>query len=185
MNLNTPVDKNTPEYRKNLVKFARTTLLVAVLFTVLNVVLLLIGSNRYFLYSATIPYYLTFFGYVFDHFTFSTYTLTGLTLAAVPVIALGLCWFMSKTDHRWLTGAAVVFGMDTAAMVGLMVWTGEVSSSVLDIVFHVWVLISLIQGVKAGVWLNNQPPQPPISEETQGDGPSQEPEGVEDIPTNV
>lgn len=155
MNLNVPVDKNTPEYRQNLVKSARTTLLIAVLFTVLNVVLLLVGSNRYFLYSATIPYYLTFFGYMFDHFTVSTYALTGLSMAAVPVIALALCWCLSKKDHRWLTVAVVVFGLDTAAMVGLMLWSGDLGSSILDIVFHVWVLVSLIQGVKAAGYLKN------------------------------
>ena len=149
MTMNAPVDKQSAAYQQNKLKSARYTLLIAVLFTVLNVVLLLIGTNRYFLYSATIPYYLTFFGYMFDHFTLGTYALTGLVLAAVPVAALALCWFMSKKDSRWLKGALAIFVLDTAAMVGLMLWTRQLSSSLLDIVFHVWMLISLTQGIKA------------------------------------
>ena len=149
MTMNAPVDKQSAAYQQNKLKSAQYTLLIAVLFTVLNVVLLLIGTNRYFLYSATIPYYLTFFGYMFDHFTLGTYALTGLVLAAVPVAALALCWFMSKKDSRWLKGALAIFVLDTAAMVGLMLWTGQLSSSLLDIVFHVWMLISLTQGIKA------------------------------------
>lgn len=166
MDLNIPVDKSSAAYRQNLVKSARSTLLVAVLFTVLNVVLLLIGSNRYFLYSATIPYYLTFFGYMFDHFTVGTYTLTGLTMAVVPIIALALCYFLSKRDSRWLTGATVVFGLDTAAMAAMLLWSGDVGASLLDIIFHGWVLYSLIRGVKAAGGLKNTPvSESPMEEE--------------------
>ena len=188
MNLNVPVDKQSAVYQQNQLRSARTTLLIATLFTVLNVVLLLIGSNRYFLYSATIPYYLTFFGYSFDYFRVGTYTLTGLSLAAVPVAAMGLCWFMSKKDSRWLKGAAAVFGLDAAALVALMLWTGDLSGSLLDIVFHAWVLISLIQGIKAADRLKvlearaDEMPQTPESAEEPVDSefseeePAPEPE---------
>ena len=165
MNMNTSVDKGSVVYQQNQLKSARYTLLIAVLFTVLNVVLLLIGTNRYFLYSATIPYYLTFFGFMFDHFTLGTYALTGLVMAAVPMAALALCWFMSKKDSRWMKGALAIFVLDTAAMVGLMLWARELTSSLLDIVFHVWMLISLTQGIKAAGRLKVLEAQPPQTEE--------------------
>ena len=149
MTLNMPVDKQSAVYQQSLVKSARSTLLTAVLFTMLNIVLLLVGSNRYFLFSATIPYYLTFFGYMFDYFTVGTYTLTGLTMALIPLAALGFCWYCSKADSRWLKVAAVLFGVDVLAMLGLMLWSGDMSSSLLDIVFHGWVEICLIRGIKA------------------------------------
>ena len=149
MTLNTPVDKQSALYQQNQIKTARNNLLVVVLFTVLNMVLLLIGSNRYFLFSATIPYYLTYFGYMFDYFTVGTYALTGLVMAVVPLIGLGLCWFMSKKDNRWLTAATVIFGMDAAVMIAMLLWAGDLSGSFLDIVFHGWVLVTLISGIKA------------------------------------
>lgn len=164
MDLNVPVNKQSNYYQSNLVKSARSTLLIAVAFTVLNMVLLLIGSNRYFLYSATIPYYLTFFGYSFDYFTVGTYTLTGLTIAVVPVAVLTLSWYLSKKDHRWLTAATVVFCLDTAAMVAMMLWTRDIGSSLLDIVFHGWVLYCLIRGVKAAGRLKAVPMAEPASD---------------------
>ena len=149
MTPNIPVDKQSALYQQNQIKTARNNLLVVVLFTVLNMVLLLIGSNRYFLFSATIPYYLTYFGYMFDYFTVGTYALTGLVMAVIPLLGLALCWFMSKKDNRWLTAAAVIFGIDAAAMVAMLLWAGDLSGSFLDILFHGWVLVTLIAGIKA------------------------------------
>lgn len=157
IDLNTPVDKQSAAYQHNLLKSARTNLLVAVLFTALNVVMLLTGSNRYFLFSTTIPYYLTFFGYMFDHFMVSTYTLTGLTMAVVPVAVWLLCWYLSKKDSRWLMAATVLFGVDTLAMALLVLWSGDVSASLLEILFHVWVMICLVRGVRAAGKLKSCP----------------------------
>lgn len=182
MNLNTPVDKQSPVYQQNLIKSARSTLVIAVLFTALNIILLLTGSNNYFLYSATIPYYLTFFGYLFDYFTLGTYTLTGLTIAAVPVAALSISWYLSKKDSRWLTAATVIFALDTAAMVALIVWSGDAASMVIDIIFHAWVLICLIRGVKAAAWLKSAPIPEPIFEAAATDPDAAEQTGEEPTP---
>lgn len=146
---NVTVDKKSNVYRQNLLKAARTNLLVAVLFTVLNVVMLLARTNRYFLFSMTLPYWLTFFGYTFDYFQVGTYTYTGLTLAALPVVAAALCWFMSKKRHLWLWGGTIVFGLDTVAMLAMIIWSGDFASMIIDIVFHGWVLYTLIHGLVA------------------------------------
>ena len=149
MNLNIPVDKQSPAYQQNLVKTARSNLWVAVAFTVLNVGMLLVGSGRYFLFSMTIPYYLTYFGHVFDYFMVGTYTLTGLTMAMVPVIVLALCTYMSQRSNRWLAGGVIVFALDTAAMLALMLWSGDVGAMLVDILFHGWVMICLVRGLNA------------------------------------
>ena len=183
MNATIPVDKNSVEYQENLIKATRTNLLVAVAFSVLNVGMLLFGGGRYFLFSMTLPYYLTLFGYSFDYFMVSTYTYTGLVLAAVPVLAMGLCWLMSKKDNRWLLGGLVVFGLDTAALLGLLLWTGDPSGVLLDIVFHAWVIISLIRGWQAVQRLKTMPPQPPVEmplEQQMAEEFSEIPEGVID-----
>ncbi len=161
MNTRMVVDKSSAAYRQNLVKAARTNLLVAVAFTVLNLVMLLIGSNRYFLFSMTLPYYLTFFGYTFDFFRVDTYTYTGLILALVPLAAAGVCWFMSKKDNRWLWGGTVVFGLDTVAMLAMIIWSNDTSGMIIDIVFHGWVLYTLIRGLIAAISLRKPAPLEP------------------------
>ena len=55
MNLNIPVDKQSAAYQQNQLKSARTTLMIAVLFTVLNVVLLLVAATAIF---STVPPFL-------------------------------------------------------------------------------------------------------------------------------
>lgn len=149
MNVNNPADLQTAAYQEKLLKTARYNLLVAIVFTVMNLIGLLVGGGSYYLFSTTIAYYLTFFGYVFDHYTLSTYTFTGLTMAVVPLAAFMLCWFMSRKDSRWLTGATVLFGVDTLALVLLIWWTEDFAGALWDIVFHGWALYSLIRGVLA------------------------------------
>lgn len=157
------MDKQSPEYQENLIRSARYNLLVAIIFTVLNLVMLLVGSNRYFLFSTSIPYYLTYFGYLFDHYTVGGYTLTGLTMAAVFVAAYAVFWFMSKKHSGWFIAALVLFGVDTLAMLLLMLLFGDIGSWLFEIVFHVWVIISLSRGIAAAAKLKNMPqiPEPP------------------------
>ena len=60
------VDKNSREYLENKMKSARHSLLLVLIFTVVNLVLLLADGNTYFLFSASVPYYLTAFGMGMD-----------------------------------------------------------------------------------------------------------------------
>ena len=53
------VDKNSPEYWAKMITGGRASLLLIVVLTVVNIVLLLIEADRYFVFSASIPYYLT------------------------------------------------------------------------------------------------------------------------------
>jgi hypothetical protein len=187
MNSKPAVDKNSVVYRENLVKGARTNLLVAVLFTVLNVVMLLARTNRYFLFSMTLPYYLTFFGYMFDFFRVSTYTYTGLVLAVIPVLVALLCWFMSKKDNRWLWGGTAVFALDTVAMLAMIIWSGDISGAVIDVIFHGWVLFTLIRGLIAVNSLRKPVPVMPWEapvEFTQNREGAEEPQTCEDCTAN-
>lgn len=51
-----PVDKNSPEYLLKQIAGGRYSLLLILIFTVVNLVLLLVDSDRYFLFSASVPY---------------------------------------------------------------------------------------------------------------------------------
>ena len=49
------VDRNSPEYQENLIRTGRTALIGVVILTVLNLVLLLTDSDRYLLFSISVP----------------------------------------------------------------------------------------------------------------------------------
>ena len=60
------VDRNSPEYQENLIRTGRTALIGVVILTVLNLVLLLTDSDRYLLFSISVPYFLTVLGQIMD-----------------------------------------------------------------------------------------------------------------------
>lgn len=134
-------------------------LLLVIAFSVINIVLLVANASTYFLFSAFIPYFITdcgmFFSgsypaeYYYDmgDFVFSNKSFLTVTvvIAAIILLLYFLCWFFAKKQKvGWLIAAAVLFGVDTLAMFAL---NGFSIDSILDVVFHIWVIWSLINGI--------------------------------------
>lgn len=173
------VDKQSAAYQIKQIRTARYNLAVILAFTVLNLVMLLAGSGRYFLFSSTICYYLPCFGFIFDLYTVSTYTLTGLVLGLVPLAAYGLFWLLSLKNDRWLIPATVLFALDALALAGLILWTGDIIGMILPVIVYAWVMFTLIRGILAGSRLRRIPAEPEEfiaePEETDcGDVPAQQ-----------
>ena len=148
---------------------ARSNLLMTVVLTVVNILLLVSNTNRYFLYSAYIPFLATdmalYFGgthsagvYVSlgtpDFLPVGVFAAALFCIAAGIVILYVLSWVLSKKKAGWLTFGMIFFVIDTLAMVAL---NGIVMESILDYVIHAWVVISLIGGVSAHKKLMNLP----------------------------
>ncbi len=115
------VDKNSPEYWTKMIAGGRASLLLIVVLTVVNIVLLLVEADRYFVFSASIPYYLTAFGMGMDSAFSSgigTYTIIAVIFSVIVVGIYLLCWALCKKKTGWLIAALVLFSLDT---VGLLV----------------------------------------------------------------
>lgn len=134
-----------------------TNLLLVVGFTAVNLVLLIANANSYFLFSAFLPYYTVDLGmylcgrypaeyyYGDEEFLPETVLYAAIALAVVMLLFYVLCWFMAKKGKSaWLIVALAGFAVDTLAFVGL---GGLSADGVLDIIFHVWVIVSLASGV--------------------------------------
>lgn len=155
------VDKNTPEYLLRQMEGARKSLLMIVVFTLINVVLLLIGVEdylfgdgvTYMLFSASVPYYLAMFGVTFD-WGIGTYTAIALVIGAVILGLYLLCWYMSKRRAGWLVAALVMFLLDTLVLVAMSVWMESLVNDILDLLFHGWAVVELIQAISANRKLN-------------------------------
>lgn len=134
-------------------------LLVVILFSVVNIVLLVAKSDTYFLFSAFIPYLLANYGmyfcgmfpeeYYYDmpetEFVDTSFLVITLVIAAVIILMYFLCWlFARKKKVGWLIFALVLFSIDTVSMLVLTEFAVE---SFIDIAFHAWVLFYLISGI--------------------------------------
>ena len=151
---------------------ARMNLLWVVLFTAINIVLLVSHSYSYFLFSAFIPYAIVDYGmivcgkYPADfygdlsqyQFLDSTVLVVLIAVAAVICVLYLLCWIFSKKRRvAWLIVGLVFFALDTV----FMLLGGISADRILDIVFHGWVIISLTGGIIAHSKLKKLPAEEP------------------------
>jgi len=149
---------------------SRANLLFVVAFTVVNILLLVINSNTYFLFSAYVPYFFADFGMLVCGMYPSEFyvgQLSGieflpkyvfvitLVIAAVIIALYFLSWMFSK-KHKvgWLVFALIFFSLDTLAM---FVINGFFLGAIIDYVMHAWVIFSLVTGISAHLKLKKLP----------------------------
>lgn len=169
---------------------SRHNILLILVFTVINVVLLVTNSNSYFLFSAYIPYMLADLGMLFTgsypkeyymemeiygyDFHGKGFLWAMLAAGAVVLAVYLLCWIFSKKNRMgWMIAALVLFCFDTILFVHML---GFSTDLILDYVFHGWVIVSLAMGISAGSKLKKLPEEPetPVLETISAEEPSEE-----------
>lgn len=148
---------------------SRNNLLFVVIFSVINIVLLTWNSFTYFLFSATVPYMLADLGKFFcgkypltyydgievDEFLPEAVYWVMLAIAAVIIVMYLLAYLFSKKNRvGWLIFALIFFVLDTVTM---FLYFGISADMIMDIVFHIWVLVSLGLGIHAHFKLKKLP----------------------------
>lgn len=137
---------------------ARTDLLIIILFTVLNIVLLLFKSQTIMIFSACAPYIAVIMGFMLNEGTDDIYIESGveigITIAIFILAVYFVCWLKSKNNYKWLSFAAFLFIVDT--IITIMIYYGNI----IDIAVHCIALYFLTLGVISGRALKN------MSEET-------------------
>ena len=134
-------------------------LLLVVVFSAVNIVLLLVNANTYFLFSAFLPYFAVDYGmyfcgmypeeYYYDvpDMVFEEKSFLGIcvAIAAGFLLAYLLCWYLAKKKKIGaVILALVMFLIDTVAMLWL---TEFAMDSIIDILMHIWVISYLIIGI--------------------------------------
>ena len=174
---------------------ARMNLLLVVAFTVINIIMVITNSDSYFLFSTAIPSFFVTMGMMLtgrlEYFPIDeanrlndSFFVTMLVIAGVITLLYLLCWLFSKNFKMgWLVCALVLFVIDTVGMFFIY----EISESILDIVFHAWVIISLVQGIIALNKLKAMPEEEPqpveqVAEQTAetAEQPIEQPEQATD-----
>ena len=128
---------------QQLYQAARGNLLLMLIFSAVNVAFAAFGVDIYFLFSDYLAYMLALTGRVFLE-----YTDEGLYLA------VGLA-----------SAALVLFAVDTGALVVDTLGSDDVLYNLPDLLFHIWVLVYLVLGVKhAQQALAPQPEETPATQ---------------------
>lgn len=149
---------------------ARTNLILVVAFSLFNLIALATNSGYYFLFSLSIPYLLTDIGMFFtgmypDEFYTGEFAgmvpadkslFWGMLIVSILIIGIyTLLFFLSKKNDKMLKVALVLFCVDTAVML-----LNYGFSAIVDLAFHVWVIVILAMGVKASKKLKELPDEP-------------------------
>lgn len=166
-------DVPTVSYRAHLtgqIKIGRRTLLGVIVMTLINLTLLLTSGDNYLLFSASVPYYLTLFGWFMDGGALGSYTFTGLMIGGAVLAVYCLFWLLSRKNAVWLTWSAVLFGIDLAALIVFsFLFFENPMSNLVDVLIHIVVISQIIKGAKAGKELPTAPPEITFIEITDDD----------------
>ena len=129
---------------------ARNNLLLLIVFTAINLLMPLLGIDRQYFFSASFPTTVYWWGDAIGE----DLGMPALRIGAMG-IALGcvglylLCWLLAKKRRGFMTAALALFGVDCLSLAGEFVIFELHSSMILNVLFHLWVLWGLIQGVRA------------------------------------
>ena len=157
--MNSPFKPTKSAIAANKYGIARSNLLLVILFTLINSVISFAHGNFYFLFSASIPYYVASFSAAWAYSPEdiglepaanpTAILVIGAVIAAVLLVPYLLCWIFSKKHYGWMIAALVLFSLDS-------VWLllNFHISLILDILFHAYVLYYLIMGVRYGLLPN-------------------------------
>lgn len=181
---------------------SRMNLLLVVVFTAINLLLLVVNADVYFLFSAFIPYFIAELGMLLcgrfpeeyyadglegivflDNSVFVVLLIISLALTLLYLLA----WFMSdKQRVGWLIFTLVFFSIDT---LGMLFINGIALDSIFDIVFHAWVIYYLIIGISAHYKLKKLPPKEASAVSCENtsqkmEGNEQNPESVKEMPNS-
>lgn len=139
-------------YERNY-KNGRSNLLMMTVLTVVNVILLLLNATVSFPFSAFFPQFV-FALLAYSGAEYDLFYIVGIILAVVPLGIYLLCYFLSAKRISWLVTALVLFSLDFIFLIIFLLPQIE-ASSIIDIVFHIWVIYYLIRGVSSGFKLKN------------------------------
>lgn len=150
-------------------KSSQISLLLIAAFSGVNLLSLLMNSDKYFLFSAYIPYllgdYAMFYSgrYPEEYYKeysdiqfFGTEIFSLLVAVAATVVLFYLvCWFFAKKKKAvWLVFSLVLFSIDTLVM---FVVVGFYIDMIIDVIFHIWAIVSLATGISSFIKLKAMP----------------------------
>ena len=143
---------------------SRKQLLLVVLFSAINVLLVLFRINLSFLFSASFPLFIAQFGQMLSQETGGLLPLLIAAMFSFSIVFLyWLCYVLAKKYRVFILVALILFSIDTLFLIWSLTF-GLGLSIILDVAFHAWVMYYLIIGTKAWSDLKKLPFDEPVEE---------------------
>ncbi len=163
------------KYRTRL-SGARVNIILIIFLTVVNSICAITSvSGSYFLFSATVPFYLTVRmaaytghlpsevyedpenGWTGVQFLPDGFFIFAIVVSVIILLLYALCYFFSKRHYGWMIVAAVMFFADTLALLGTF-WLYDFEfNNLLDVAVHIWALVSFILAAVSGIKASRLP----------------------------
>jgi hypothetical protein len=157
---------------ENRYKNTRWNILIVAIATMINVIL--VTGDTYFLFSAIFPYTLVYLSayfcgvYPIEYYEGVQIEFLSMSLfivaMVIAIIAVGLyllAFFLSsKRRVGWMIFALIMFILDTLFLLGFY---GISLDMAIDYIFHIWVLGSLVIGIKSHFDLKKLPEEPELA----------------------
>lgn len=144
------------EMQTKALNTSRFNILLVIALTAINVILLFTDADSYFLFSASLPYYLVVFAREVSPFLSVVATL----FAVLCLAAYFLCFLFGKKHVGWLIAALAMFAVDTLfflyvfVFIYLPIFSEEtIVSSLIDLVIHFYALYYFVAALIAGLKL--------------------------------
>ena len=138
------MDREAVKKQAQIFKNARGNLMLAIAFTIINLIMLAAEADFSFLFSITMPQVAyVYFG------TIAQSVAVGLLVAFIGVGLYFMFWILSKKIRAFMLVALIVFSVDTFIFFMLLVETAFDVTAVVHLAFLGWVLFYLIMGTVA------------------------------------
>ena len=145
-----PMSQTETKY-KNM----RNILLMTLILSAVNCVSLLV-ADMFFYVSAYLPLLIIAFGAQYTAVTgASAFYIVSAVLSMVILVPYLLCYIFSKKHVGWMIAAMSLFAVDTL-LLGIDLIAAFNSTLLICMVFHVYILVMLIMGVKYGLSLKKE-----------------------------
>jgi hypothetical protein len=140
----------------------RSSLLILLVMTLVNIGMILLDSDTYFVCSISIPYLLCYLGKLdfMMEFDFSA-------CLAVSLVVLGVffaIWMLSKKRPGLLYAALILFIADTLMLLNFSLRAEALAENAVDLLFHAWALWELFQGARCGSKLEQLPEEAAVAD---------------------
>lgn len=104
------------------VSIGRISLLVILAVSLLNQLLLLVGVKYFFLFGASIPYYLNWLGQALSEYYHVTgYKVVALLIALALFAAYAISWMLSAKHWKWMRLGLILYCADTLFMIAFAI----------------------------------------------------------------